>query len=139
MSVEDIFLELLNQDMENIFKQIVTDYKDRVQENKKNEFTIENLGKIFQIGGIKRIKEKTTEKSKEISTDNRCMARIWGSTPPVAYYCREKQKYIYGERCSRPKKCDKDYCGLHLKNLPHGRFGELPPHEHFEKYLVTEN
>ena len=91
MSVEDIFLELLNQDMENIFKQIVTDYKDRVQENKKNEFTIENLGKIFQIGGIKRIKEKTTEKSKEISTDNRCMARIWGSTPPVAYYCREKQ------------------------------------------------
>ena len=37
------------------------------------------------------------------------------------------------------RKGSSDYCGLHKKNLPHGRFGELPPHEHFEKYLVTSD
>tara|TARA_Y100000389_G_C17281269_1_gene423072 strand:+ start:113 stop:538 length:426 start_codon:yes stop_codon:yes gene_type:complete len=138
MSTEDIFLELLNNDMENMFKRIVKDFKDSVHENKKNEFTVENLSRVFKIDGIKRIREKKTIKVKEISSDNhRCMARIWGSTPPVAYYCHIKQKYIYGERCTRPKKGEGDYCGLHIKNLPHGIYGKLPPHEHFEKYLVT--
>ena len=59
MSIDSILVSLLNSDMENMFKQIVKDFKDSVHENKKNEFTVENLSRVFKIDGIKRIREKT--------------------------------------------------------------------------------
>ena len=139
MSINSILVSLLNSDMDKMFKEIVNDYNDKVP-----EMTVDSLNKMFKISDVKRIGESkltdSFEKPQEKVNDNcRCMARIWGSTPPVAYYCHKKGKYIYGQRCTRPRKGDGDYCGLHKKNLPHGRFGELPPHEHFEKYLVTSD
>ena len=135
MSIHNILVSLLNSDMEQMFKEIVNDYNDKVP-----GMTVESLNKMFKISDVKRIGESTlTDKEEKVNDNCRCMARIWGSTPPVAYYCHKKKKYIYGERCTRPKKGNGDYCGLHKKNLPHGRFGELPPHEHFEKYLVTSD
>ena len=135
MSIHNILVSLLNSDMEQMFRRIVNDYNDKVP-----EMTVDSLNKMFKISDVKRIGESTlTDKGEKVNDNCRCMARIWGSTPPVAYYCHKKSKYIYGERCTRPKKGNGDYCGLHIKNLPHGRFGELPPHEHFEKYLVTSD
>ena len=142
MPIDDIFVQLLNSDMENMFKQIIEDYKEKIPNEKQTEFTLENLNRIFKISEIKRITDPQLPKPPEkkvIEDCHRCIARIWGSTPPIAYYCHQKKKYIYGERCSRPRKDGGDYCGLHKNRQPHGRYGELPPHEHFEKYLVTEN
>ena len=137
MSIDSILVSLLNSDMEQMFKQIVKDYNDKVP-----EMTVDSLNKMFKISEVKRIGESKLTNAcgkppEKLSDNHRCMARIWGSTPPVAYYCHQKKKYIYGERCTRPKKGEGDYCGLHMKSLPHGIYGKLPPHEHFEKYLVT--
>ena len=140
MSLDRIFLDLLNNDMEVMFRKIVRDYKDKIP-----ELSVESLNKTFGIESIKRINQsKFTDPQvkpvvSSVNDQDRCMARIWGSTPPIAYYCDKQQKYIYGERCSRPKKKDCQFCGLHAKRQPHGIYGKLPPHEHFEKYLVTEN
>ena len=137
MSLGAIFVDLLNSDMETMFKEIIEEYGDAVAESKKADFTLEKLIDTFKITDIKRVgqPELVNKTRKKVENCNRCMARIWGSTPPVAYYCEIKKKYIYGQRCTKPKNGDSDYCKLHSKNLPHGKFGELPPHEHFEKYL----
>lgn len=137
MSLDAIFVDLLNSDMETMFKEIIEEYRDIVPESKKADFTLEKLIDTFKITDIKRVgqPEFVNKTRKKVENCNRCMARIWGSTPPVAYYCEIKKKYIYGQRCTKPKNGDGDYCKLHSKNLPHGKFGELPPHEHFEKYL----
>ena len=104
MSINDIIVTLLNSDMEQVFKEIVNDYNDKVP-----EMTVDSLNKMFKISDVKRIGESLLtdkeEKSREKVKDNcRCMARIWGSTPPVAYYCHKKRKYIYGERCTRQER-----------------------------------
>ena len=137
MSLDAIFVDLLNSDMETMFKEIIEEYGDAVAESKRDAFTLEKLIETFKITDIKRVgkPEVVIKTRKKVENCNRCMARIWGSTPPVAYYCEVQKKYVYGERCTKPKKGTGDYCLLHTKKLPHGRFGEPPPHEHFEKYL----
>ena len=52
MPIDDIFVQLLNSDMENMFKQIIEDYKDKIPNEKQTEFTLENLNRIFKISEI---------------------------------------------------------------------------------------
>lgn len=54
----------------------------------------------------------------ELSDDIRCSARIWGNGSCV----NKNGKIIYGKRCNNKKKDNAKYCGIHLKNNPHGDF-----------------
>ena len=95
MSLDRIFLDLLNNDMEVMFRKIVRDYKDKIP-----ELSVELLNKTFGIESIKRINQsKFTDPQvkpvvSSVNDQDRCMARIWGSTPPIAHYCQKQQKYI---------------------------------------------
>jgi hypothetical protein len=65
----------------------------------------------------------------------RCEGRVWnkGIVEIVA------GNYIYGGHCSRTKNRDSKYCGIHSRSEGHGNFFELPPHEHFKKYIIKHN
>ena len=64
--------------------------------------------------------------------DERCCARTW-SDPPLVLYDVDSKKWILGEQCTRKQKRN-GLCGIHMRNLPHGRINEEPPHNKFERY-----
>lgn len=95
---------------------------------------------------IKKEKEKEQMKYyKQICKDKkepkiRCCARTW-SYPPFVFYDEENDSWILGDQCSRKQKRN-GLCGLHLRNLPHGKMSEEPPHDRFEKHkrrALTKN
>lgn len=54
----------------------------------------------------------------------------------VPFHERCMAKRANGERCTRRKKDDLDYCGTHSKGQPHGIINEEPPKEEFKKIVV---
>ena len=52
MSINSILVSLLNSDMEQMFKEIVNDYNDKVV-----GITVDSLNKMFKISDVKRIGE----------------------------------------------------------------------------------
>ena len=63
MSINDIIVTL-NSDMEQVFKEIVDDYNDKVP-----EMTVDSLNKMFKISDVKRIGESTLTDKEEKSRE----------------------------------------------------------------------
>ena len=54
----------------------------------------------------------------------------------VPYYERCKAKRANGERCTRRKKSDEDFCGTHVKGQPHGIASEDAEPAKYKKVTV---
>ena len=48
MSLDAIFVDLLNSDMETMFREIIEEYGDAVAESKRDTFTLEKLIETFK-------------------------------------------------------------------------------------------
>ena len=82
---------------------------------------------------------KPVKKTIKVNSFKQCKARCWGGKHSVKYNPITK-KWTYGTQCMRNSINNSDYCLTHHKlslkknGLPHGRFNENVPHDHYLKY-----
>ena len=90
--------------------------------------------KFNSLNILPTIEKPITEHTKHsIATrEARCEGRVWNKGIVKIV----DERYIYGAQCSRTKKDDSKYCGIHSRSEGHGNFFEHPPHEHFKKYII---
>ena len=93
--------------------------------------------KLNSLNILPTIEKPITEHTKHsIATrESRCEGRVWNKGIVKIV----DERYIYGAQCSRTKKDDSKYCGIHSRSEGHGNFFEHPPHEHFKKYIIKHN
>ena len=83
--------------------------------------------------------KKPVKKIIKVNSFKQCKARCWGGKHTVKYNPITK-KWTYGTQCMRNSINNSDYCLTHHKlslkknGLPHGRFNENVPHDHYLKY-----
>lgn len=134
---------VFREDLINLIECLCTDYNTRLStqffiNRYMPNITIKKKKKF--VLNRKRNKPSPMKHKKLTPAINkfRCVARCWGGDGCVKYDTINK-KWIYGTRCKRVKYRN-DLCKTHLKQfnsskgLRHGRFDELPPHEHYLKY-----
>ena len=95
----------------NVF---VSTIDEKTKINMKKKIKKQIISKKIKNTGIripKRIKNP-------IKDCERCQARIWAN----GKCSKSEDKIIYGDRCSNKVKENQKYCGIHLRNNPHGDF-----------------
>lgn len=142
--IHDYFTTKIMNELDSYLNKIDDEWGDKYDLNLeylKNKYNYNWVEVHVDKLNTKKIKkEKDAAKQRyyermhedELNTDTRCCARIW-SFPPFVFYDKENGKWILGEQCSRKQKKD-GLCGIHLRNLPHGKMNEKPPHNKFQKY-----
>ncbi len=58
----------------------------------------------------------------------------YGEVMFLIVFNEKTNQWEYGIQCSRKKREGEDYCGIHLRKLPHGDIKHDPPHRHFENH-----
>ena len=139
-----VYQDFLKKSLLTTIEQNYNDFLEHLVINySSGKFTKEDLISSFplEINGINKINECDNEVNrqvkikqkivrKQIAEDKRCIARVWTSNPVI----KNNNEWIYGKQCSLSKKYNSSFCGIHSKKLPHGIYGEPPPHRHFDKY-----
>lgn len=142
--IEHNFKQSVNEQLQSYLKKIIEewgeqcDIKLKYLENNYNDDWIHIQVEKLQTKLLKKQqeREKLNYYKKKCEDgprqDIRCCARTW-SDPPLVLYDVYSQKWILGEQCVRKQKRN-GLCGIHLRNLPHGKIDEEPSHNKFEKY-----
>ena len=118
------------------------------------EFTLEELQNEFpcKIRYLEKENKKRTQKKrikfmrefyelcKKNKKEGQCIARTMqenGQVPPFVYYCKKEKRWIVGTQCTRMSRNDSDYCGIHQKTLPFGRFDRPIPLDTYERFMYS--
>ena len=143
-ATEIYFKEQINNELNNYLECIMKEWGNKY--NIKREYLdskydmnwIELQVEKIQTKYRKRERERENKEyyklmqNSKLLREGRCCARIW-TNPPFVFYNEEKEEWILGMQCERRQKED-GLCGIHLRNLPHGKIYEDPPHNKFERY-----
>jgi len=95
---------------------IISVVDDKTKNNIKKKIKKQIINKKIKNTGI-RIPKKI---KKQLKDNERCKARIWAN----GKCSKSGDKIIYGDRCSNKIKENNKYCGIHLRNNPHGDFND---------------
>ena len=132
MTSVSFFNESLNKLVKDTFNDLFKGIAEKYGESAGIPFDEDTLHSIYCIDRVISHTEPQLiypNKNTAISDIERCEARVWY---PSAKYNHETNEWVYGNQCAR-KKLDQ-YCRIHMKKIPHGRFDSPPPHDYFEKY-----
>lgn len=130
--IESLMVETLNDNLMDLFRSLEKKYGEECG------FTTDELYSRYKITGISKIRDYKRKFSvvspQELNLENKCNARVWGGNVPRVVFNELTDKWEYGNQCSRNKRDGEDYCGIHLRRLPHGDIKFEPPHRHFESH-----
>ena len=130
--IESLMVQTINENLRVLFNNLEEKY------GKECGFTSDTLLSDYKVTGLSKIrgyKRKFTVVSPlKLDLENCCNARIWGGNVPRVVFNEKTAQWEYGIQCSRRKRSGEDYCGIHLRKLPHGDIKHDPPHRHFENH-----
>lgn len=143
-AIECYLKEIVDEQLDCYLKKITEEWGEKcnislqyLEQNYNNEWIHIQVYKL-QTKLLKRNCEQLKSKCYRENCKNgprqedRCCARTW-SDPPLVLYDTDSEKWILGEQCTRKQKRN-GLCGIHMRNLPHGKINNEPPHTKFEKY-----
>lgn len=110
-------IEDYSKQMQNAFEEYIDGFHEISHEDKKN---------IIQF----LIQYPTVNLEKDDFLKRKRIKNV------VPYHDRCMAKRANGERCTRRKKEETEYCGTHTKGQPHGVITDEPPKEEFKTLVV---
>ena len=114
----------INNKIGSYIRQLKDDFKIKLQELELDEKKMYNMLNYLYTYDHLTIEKSDLQKRKRVKN--------------VVPFCdRCKAKRANGEQCSRRKKNDSDFCGTHIKGIPHGQIQKDSNSEEDNKKKVT--